>query len=171
MALPQESQGLCEALRKSHGLAVHFTGVGKVKATFAAQKFIAQVRPDWVLNLGTAGSHRVPVHSLVECEKYIQRDSLFTEFGQKILSSNALTDLPKIICGTADFVEKKERTDCDIYDMEAYAIAFVCEQMNLPFYSIKYVTDSSGENVVSEWKENLKHASVVLAHQVEKLFA
>ena len=58
--------------------------------------------------------------------------------------------------GSADFIEKAEPlTPCDVFDMEAYAMAFVCEQMNIRFNSIKFVTDNSDENLIHDWKKSL----------------
>ncbi len=166
MALPQESQGLFEA----EGLKIHYTGVGKIKSTFAAQKLIQLHKPDWVLNLGTAGSQKIKCHQIVECVRFVQRDPLFAEFQQKTFESIPLTNLAKVTCGTADFIEKNEPlVECDIFDMEAYALAFVCDQMNVRFNSIKYITDSSNEKTLRDWKNNLHQASRSLLYEYQKL--
>ena len=44
----------------------------------------------------------------------------------------------------------------DVVDMESFALAFVCQQMNIPFFSIKYVTDVIGKNSIKEWEDKLK---------------
>ena len=202
MALPQESQGLFEAA----GIKVYYTGVGKIKSTYAAAKLIEAHKPQWILNLGTAGSKKVAPGTLVECSRYVQRDPLFSEdgknsvvsdsggfispsepkqffpaskksampsrplFSQKIFKSDALTALPQVTCGTADFIEYAEPlVECDIFDMEAYALAYVCEQTKVKFNSIKFVTDSSDKNVVKDWNQNLKPAAQALYEQYLKL--
>ena len=76
MALSHESQGLFEA----QGLKVHYTGVGKVKATFTAAQMLEKSKPDWVLNLGTAGSKKIKVGELVEVTQFVQRDPLYLGF-------------------------------------------------------------------------------------------
>lgn len=170
MALPQESQGLFEA----HRIKVHYTGVGKIKSTYAALKALEYHRPDWVLNLGTAGSQKIETGQTVECIRFVQRDSLFAEntghFSQVFFNSSPITSLQAVTCGTADFIESgAPKVDCDIFDMEAYALAYVCDQMKVRFNSIKFVTDSSDENVVTDWKKNLKAASAALLAEYKKL--
>ena len=166
MALAQESQGLFE----SAGLKVYYTGVGKVKATYWATKLIEQHKPEWILNLGTAGSKKIKTGQLVECVRFVQRDSLYTQFPQKIFECKNLTTLPPVTCGTADYVEYGEpKVACDIFDMEAYALAFVCDQLKVKFNSIKYISDTSDENVVDQWKSNLKVASAALLDQLQSL--
>ena len=165
MALKQESQGLFEG----EGIKVYYTGVGKVKVTYAALKLIEQHKPKWVLNLGTAGSKRFSVGDLVECTQFVQRDAAAL-FPQKIYKTTAITDLPEVICGTADFVELAEpRVACDIFDMEAYALAYVCDQQKIKFNSIKYITDSSDKNVLADWSKNIEAVGKALLAQFKKI--
>ena len=184
MALKQESQGLFEA----EGIKVYYTGVGKIKATYSAVKLIEIHKPKWVLNFGTAGSKHLPVGHLVECSQFVQRDTMFSlfpsessdalRFPQKIYKTSAISDLPQVTCGTADFIDyedskaKSESRDskptCDIFDMEAYALAYVCDQQKVKFNSIKYITDSSDKTVLNDWTQNLQAASKALLAQLKK---
>src|SRR5688572_28956182 len=75
MALPQESRGQLERA----GAPLLYTGVGKVNAAAALARRLAELRcagqaPTLVLYLGTAGSRSVPAHTLVACNRFIQRD-------------------------------------------------------------------------------------------------
>lgn len=166
MALPQESQGLFE----KSGFQVHFTGVGKVKSTFSAHQLILKLKPDQVLNLGTAGSHRIEPGTLVECHQYLERDPVFSLFPQPPFTSSPVTSLPGVVCGSGDFIQKiSEPVGCDVFDMEAYALAYVCTQLKVKFNSLKFVTDRSDKNTSEDWKKNLKNASLQLFDQSEKL--
>src|SRR5687768_8588473 len=68
MALPLESQGVFERA----GLSVLYTGVGKVNATYALTRRLAEYqhagvpRPR-VINFGTAGSRRHATGATLEC--------------------------------------------------------------------------------------------------------
>ena len=42
--------------------------------------------------------------------------------------------------------------------MEAYAQAAVCKERQLPFVSVKYVTDVIGQNSVKHWQDKLAEA-------------
>lgn len=166
MALPQESQGRFEA----ENVKVHYTGVGKIKATFAALNLVEQLKPEWVINLGTAGSKKLQPGQLVECSHFIQRDPFFAQFPQKIFETHTLSNLPQVTCGSADSIEYGDRKiECDIFDMEAYALAYVCDQKNIKFNSFKYITDASNEDTITDWKKNLNAASSALFEQYKKI--
>lgn len=160
MALKDESQGLFEAA----GITPYYTGVGLVKTTFKLQQWLTQMKPKRVINLGTAGSRTIAPQSLVECTSFIQRvPHEFMPLVSKIICTNAATNLPTVTCGSGDFIETAEPVSvCDVYDMEAYALAYVCEQMKIPFNSIKFVTDNSGKNLLHDWQKSLHFSATSL---------
>jgi len=62
---------------------VIYTGCGKVNATYelTAELFFSKSMtgkltnlPKLVINFGTAGSKDIPIHTLVDCNKFVQRD-------------------------------------------------------------------------------------------------
>lgn len=142
------------------------TGVGKINAAHATTKAILQYEnatgklPEIVINYGTAGSIS-DVKGLVECSGFIERDMDCTpldfpkyktpfEDGEDIIGEKG------IVCGTGDsFVIDKDELikDMQIVDMEAYAIAKVCKNLNIPFRSFKYISDEANENAGKDWKE------------------
>ena len=162
MALKEESQQLFE----TEGVQPNYCGIGQVKASFCTQKLIVEQRPTRIINLGSVGSHTFKQGELVECTSFVQRPANdFYPNTSKILKVAPMTQLPKAICGTGDFIEKaKPLVSCDVMDMEAYAMAYVCEKYKVEFVSIKYVTDYSDTNIKQDWNAHLKKCS-------EKLFA
>ena len=46
----------------------------------------------------------------------------------------------------------------DVIDMEAFAEALVCKKMNIPFVSVKYITDVVGKNSLKAWEDKLSDA-------------
>lgn len=173
MALPQESQGLFEA----RGFQIHYTGLGKLKAALTASQNIQkrlrsaeQPQLKWVLNLGTAGSHTISQGSLVECTQFVERDPIFEVFKSPLLETKARTNLQSVTCGSADMIHfEKPKIACDVYDMEAYALALVCQSHQLDFISLKFVTDSSDQKLIADWKKNLRAASKSLLAALENL--
>lgn len=171
IALPQESQGEFERAK----INVHYCGIGKVNATHKTMEMILRHNYDVILNLGTAGSHRFATHTLVECNSYVQRDMDLSPLGMP-RGITPMDDIPgKIegtrisqlahhgICGTGDSFEiGPPKVDCDLVDMEAFAIAKVCKKMQIPFHAVKYITDGSDESAHKNWIENLKPASQAL---------
>jgi adenosylhomocysteine nucleosidase len=68
-------------------------------------------------------------------------------------------ELPKGICGTGDrFEVGLPKLECDLVDMEAYAIAKICRKWNVGFTAVKYITDGSDSNAKNDWHESLASA-------------
>jgi adenosylhomocysteine nucleosidase len=156
MALRQESQGLMEELN----LPLLFSGVGLIKATQKLTQHLTSHKYERVLNLGTAGSRKWPQKSLLEVQKAVRRDQVLGWMNQEI-NLQTLTDLPKGICGSADFVDTTPQVDkWDMLDMEAYALASVCHDMKIPFHSVKYITDLSDAHSQKDWESLLVPAAL-----------
>lgn len=184
MALPLESQEVFERA----GVSVLYTGVGKVNAAHALTRRLAAyshsgvVMPQ-VINFGTAGSHRHPAGSTLECHAFVQRDMDVTGLGVPLGMTpfedipvqlefpRVFTSLPPGVCGSGDsFVMARTAMDCDVVDMEAYALAKVCWLERAPFTSVKYVTDGADDAAGQDWESNLKHAAERFLSLYRELF-
>ena len=153
-----------------------YTGVGKVNATYELtaelffQRNISHL-PKLVINIGTAGSREIPIHTLVDCTKFIQRDMDKTALGFVRGETAFETNIPMMldfsyvdnpigknyVCGTGDnFVQDilKEIEHIDVFDMEAYALAKTCWKVGIDFVSYKYITDNVNEKSANNWLEN-----------------
>ena len=162
MALKEESQGLIETQAEKQGISVFYTGVGLLKAAEKLTSLIHQLKPQKILNLGTAGSKKIPVGELVEVTEYIFRGEHFLDINFTI-QDNPHTNLKSVSCGSADHVDFSENTVYDIMDMEAYALARVCKSQKVDFMCVKYISDSSNINLKTEWQNNLKKSAFALA--------
>lgn len=172
MALEQEAGDVFERA----GIAVLYTGVGKVNAAYhLAIQLAAYARAGsplpFVVNFGTAGSPKFPTHSMVACRSFVQRDMdaspLGFEVGQTpfdpvplVLAFPALElALPEGVCGSGDsFATTCVTTSCSVFDMEAYALAKVCWFQGAQFAAIKYITDGADPAAAESWQANLKSA-------------
>lgn len=175
VALPMETQGLFD----QKNIPVHYCGIGKINAAFKTAEVILKTGCKHVLNLGTAGSHRFSTHSLIECQAFIQRDMDLSPLGFPLgetpmdefkgrIEVPTFLDLPKGVCGTGDrFEVGPPRLECDLVDMEAYAIAKVCKKLNVGLTAFKYITDGSDDQAHKDWFENLKPASRKLLETYE----
>lgn len=68
-------------------------------------------------------------------------------------------------CNTGDsFLTELTDIEGDVVDMEAYAQAFVCRAKEIPFISVKYVSDVIGQNSVKHWQDRLEDARAGLSH-------
>lgn len=180
MALPLESQDVLERA----GLTVLYTGVGKVNAAHALTRRLAAyvhagVPLPQVINFGTAGSKRHPTGTTLECNAFIQRDMDVTGLGvplgvtpfedipARLDFPAVFAQLPAGVCGSGDsFVMSEAAMECDVVDMEGYALAKVCWLERAPFTSVKFVTDGADQAAAGDWQSNLQHA----AHRFLELY-
>jgi adenosylhomocysteine nucleosidase len=173
MALPLESQDVFERA----GVPVLYTGVGKVNATYALTRRLAEYRHaamplPQVINLGTAGSRRHPTGTTLECHAFVQRDMDVTGLGvplgvtpfeatpARLEFPPVFAHLPGGLCGSGDsFVIGAATMDCDIVDMEGYALAKVCWLERAAFTAVKFVTDGADHAAGQDWQRNLQLAA------------
>lgn len=173
MALPLESQGVFE----NAGIPVLYTGIGKVNAAYALTRRLAEyvhaaVPLPQVINFGTVGSRRHPTGTVLECHAFVQRDMDVTGLGvplgvtpfedipARLEFPAAFDQLPRGCCGSGDsFVMSEATMECDVVDMEGYALAKVCWIERVAFTSVKYVTDGADHASGQDWHSNLKLAA------------
>ena len=140
----------------------HYIGVGKINATYNLLKLINKFKPNQVINFGSAGAIKKEISGIVECTKFYQRDMDVRGLLDFKLGETPFDPISKIIlshegyiCATGDkFVKNKLEMDCDIVDMEAYALAKICKIKNIDFKCFKYISDYANDQSSNDWKEN-----------------
>ncbi len=179
-ALHEEAGGRFAAVASP----VLYTGVGKVNAAWALTRALVRSRPRLVLGFGTVGSPRLPTHALVECTRFVQRDMDVRPLGVP-LGTTPFDDLPAVLevprrwpalpeatCGSADhFVSGHDVGECDVVDMEAYALAKVCRREDADFMAVKYVTDGGDHAAHNDWAANLPRAAAEFRALYDQLVA
>jgi adenosylhomocysteine nucleosidase len=142
---------------------VFYTGVGKVNAAAKAAVLIERHRPQHVINFGTAGGITQPT-GFYETTRFVQRDMLCESLGfgpgQTPYETNAVIEFaPGLTCSTGDdFVENPSLAiPADLVDMEAYAIAKVCQSARVQFSCYKFVTDAANTTAADEWGNRVVH--------------
>lgn len=147
-------------------------GIGKVAATYNLMKAIQTKKPKLIANLGSAGSSQYNRGEIVCCTQFIQRDMDVRGLGfaqyETPLSGLpvvleyglAMEGLPTAICGTGDNFEMAHTTSLyNVVDMEAYALATVAMQENIPFLSLKYISDGADDQAAEDWHIQVHHAA------------
>jgi adenosylhomocysteine nucleosidase len=173
MALEIESQGVFAQA----GVPVLYTGVGKVNATYALTRRLADYRCAGrplprVVNFGTAGSRRFPLGALVGCHAFVQRDmdvsamglargaTPFEEVLARLEFPVTFEHLPAAVCSSGDSFETGEAARlCDVIDMEGYALAKVCWRERVAFACAKFITDGADPAAASDCHSNLPRAA------------
>ncbi len=156
------------------------TGIGKVKAALAAQAYLLKHDVSAVINIGSCGSVHHPIGSVHTCAHFIDRDmEKLKAFGLSCDINLAEQKTPKHplfsashihkTCNTGDsFLTDTTTSQGDVFDMEAYAIAQVCQSYNMPFVAIKCVSDIIGQNSVKQWEDKQAEVRRSLQHFVEQ---
>ena len=131
---------------------------------------INKYSPKKIINFGTAGSTKKNISGLIKCSYFIQHDMdarglLDFKLGQTPFDNINVISFGNdgLTCATGDsFVNSKITLDCDIVDMEAYAIAKICKLKNIQFECYKYISDYTNESSNNDWNKNI--------HKGAKLF-
>jgi adenosylhomocysteine nucleosidase len=150
-----------------------YSGVGKLNAAFTTMRAISKYQPDLILNLGTVGSLNDQLKNVVEINRVIQRDFdaeplaprgtvPFEDFPSELFSGYGDAS-----CGTGDtFVRVRENwllnKNIDVVDMELFAIAKICTQLDTPWRSFKLISDYVNHDSDSDWERNLQFSHIEL---------
>ena len=156
-----------EAPRMSQWDNVFFTGVGKVNAAMTAAKLIERHKPERVFNFGTAGGITVD-GGLHRVDKFVQRDmscaGLGYSPGQTPFEDGVILghvhdiewETGKVCSTGDDFVaDPNLEIPADLVEMEAYAIAKVCQDAGVEFHCYKYVSDKADDDAAEEWSKTV----------------
>lgn len=180
VALRAESAGVFEAA----GVPVLYCGVGKVNAAIALAGELmryglrGQAMP-MVMNFGSAGSRHHAAGALLACHEFVQRDmdvrglgyalgaTPFDEAPSCLRFEPVFKHLPSAVCGSGDsFANAATDMDCaidglncEVVDMEAYALAKVCWRQGAQFACAKYVSDGADHAAADDWQRNLHKAA------------
>lgn len=158
------------------------TGIGKINAAYALTRRLQAARPRVIINMGTAGSRKHKGGTIVNCTSFIQRDMDVTPLGFERFKTPFSTD-PVIIeygqtidglqaglCGTGDNFDTSEASSAfDVVDMEAYALALICQRENIPFLCLKYVSDGADGDAGKDWSEALHDTAEKLKATLGKI--
>ena len=173
IALPMEAAGVFAAAR----IPVLYCGVGKVNAAINLSKELSRYAHrveamPLVVNFGSAGSRCHAAGSFVACHQFVQRDmdvsglgfpvgvTPYDEAPARLSFDPVFTHLPAAVCGTGDsFATADTLVDCDVLDMEAYALAKACWQENAKFACVKYITDGADHTAADDWQRNVHKAA------------
>lgn len=152
------------------------TGVGKVSTAINTYEALLKEKPDLVMNIGTAGTLHHQVGEIVVCSNFFDRDlekiahlgvPFSISFSEALLRAGVPEKLKfdgTVSTGDTFLTDLSESgSHADVFDMEAYAAAQVCRKLDIPFLSVKYVTDVIGQNSIKHWEDKLEDARKELA--------
>lgn len=156
------------------------SGIGKVNAALAASSLIIDKNVDFILNAGLSGAiSKCKREDIILGESYVECDfdlrSIGYALGEKpdgqkyiLHADKTLLKLGKMSSGiltgklgtgdiflTDSILKKlyKDTFSVNAFDMESAAIASVCDKCNIPFLSIRKISDDADDSAVSNYRE------------------
>ena len=145
------------------GVDVVLTGIGKVAAAVAVSAAIAERRPSFVLNVGTAGALRNGFEGAHVIGRVVEHDvdhaALGALIGEEISGEVVIDPSSPVTLATGDaFVADPGlrlalAARADLVDMEGYAIARACERAGVPCRMVKVVSDTADADAGMTWQE------------------
>lgn len=159
---------------KNKKFAIAISGVGKVNSSLFLTYLLTKYKFKNVINIGPAGSNDEKIGDSFICEKAYYKDVDLTalpnyEIGQlpnlnkyfytNNILNNKIAKILKLekykIVATQDKFQIKndiKNNDDQLYDMECSTLAHVSSFFDIPFSSIKIVSDNKNSN---EYKKNV----------------
>lgn len=138
---------------------VVFTGMGKMRMFSGLLKWYeargADAAPKPViLNIGSAGSARYPIGSIVRCTHFVNGGCSLVDDCIDHPEEGASVFSGDYFMSTQTFSPEQVKElsgQYDLFDMEAYAAALFCRMHDLPFYCFKAVSDNLDGNL-KDWR-------------------
>ena len=159
------------------GWQIVYTGVGKVNASITLCDALASCRPKQIVNYGSAGALRKGLSGLCRVTRFLQRDmdvrALGFSLGQTPFEDDVIIDFDGdgLSCGTGDnFVSATPEMNSDLVDMEAYALAKICQQKAVEFHCFKFVSDNANGGAANDWTQQFELGARLFSEQVLKNF-
>lgn len=162
----------------AEGWQIVYSGVGKVNAAITLCNALASYRPKRVVNYGSAGALRRGLSGLCRATRFQQRDmdarALGFSLGQTPFEDDVVIDLGGngLSCGTGDnFVSAPPEMSSDLVDMEAYALAKICQQKAIEFHCYKFISDNANDDAANDWIQQLELGARLFSEEVLKNFS
>lgn len=155
------------------------SGIGKVNAALAAYDLYYKFNVEAVMSAGLSGAiSHLKKGDIVAGESYVECDFDLREFGyplgkkpggeyiytagESLLSAAMSVDgMKKGRLGTGDFFltdaqkksEYKDEFGINAFDMESAAIAAACAKYDIPFLSIRKISDDADDEAIDSYRE------------------
>jgi len=136
---------------------VVFTGMGKMRMFSALVSWYENKADDSqpvILNIGSAGSAKFPIGTIVNCTHFINGGSELVHDCIDIPGDGCSVFSGDYFMSTQTFSPEQVRElsqKYDLFDMEAYAAAQFCKMHGLEFYCLKAVSDNLDGNL-KDWR-------------------
>lgn len=181
-ATEQEAKDSLKFQHENDYVTISVSGVGKLNAAISFANFLGEV--DSIILLGTCAAYSkkyAKVGDILTFKKFYEHDMDASGLGfdlgevpfqkkKNVVSfgkGHAIMTGDKFISDRNKFGELVKHFKTGFIDMEAFAVAKLCERFDIDFKCIKYITDNGDVNAGDYWSDIVKDASKKLAKVVE----
>ncbi|MGL5520174.1 MAG: hypothetical protein ACRDBR_01940 [Metamycoplasmataceae bacterium] len=161
------------------------SGIGLVNAAAATQELIDKFNITFLLNYGAVGAsgNNLNLFDVIIPEKIFCHDAITPWYqrgvipGEKSFFYNSLIKDKINISSGNSFIsniktvnEINEHYQANLFDMETYAYAAICHKKNIPFLTIKGISDiiEQTENKIEKVNQNISLASAKALIELDK---
>lgn len=146
------------------------TGIGKSAAAIATTRAILEHKPSLVINAGTAGALRDGMEGLHEIGTVVNHDmnaDAIRALGFDPRERLTLGDSGVVLASGDVFVNDpairaRLAVGHHLVDMEGYAVALACQELDVPVRMVKHVSDPADESA-NDWPALVDHSARELA--------
>lgn len=153
---------------KKNKLIFYYSGIGLINAAAELQKAIILFNPKVVINYGAVGgTNKTKLFDLVIPNKFFCHDAQTPWYsrgvipGEKQYYQNLFSNSNLNISSGNNFINKLQEVkeinkdyEVDLFDMESFSYALVSKKNNVPFLSIKCISDIIGSTTSNLEKIN-----------------
>lgn len=174
------------------------SGIGKVNAGFAAAMLAMQFNAQYILNAGLSGAISSLVREdILVCTSFVECDFDLTPIGYKLgekargqsYTYDSAAELTACVkdyaglkfggVGTGDiFLTDKSKKDLYhkefnimAFDMETGAIAAVCDKFDIPFFSVRKISDDADDSSADAYREMNNRGETCLSEVLFEVIA
>ena len=160
-----------ENLYRNENISLLISGIGKQRTAIYLTKYLCEnKKPSKIINIGYAGSTDIEIGKWVNItrsynyeweipgeEKYSMLD-----LGNQKLCTLENNKIEKVECYSAEcFVTDTDIEEHIAFDMELHSIAILCDEYDIPLYSIKKISDNLN---LEHFYENIKQEDIFELH-------
>lgn len=165
-----------EAAHLPEDVPLLLTGIGKIEAAAATSEAIAALRPELVLNVGTAGALRPGLTGLFLPSVVVNHDlsaDAIRALGHEAFDEIGLPDGDGTVLATGDLfvtdpaVRDRLAQRAHLVDMEGFAVARACQRADVPCRLVKIVSDAADDSAL-EWAAVVDACARLLGHWVRE---
>ncbi len=153
-----QGQTVFEGIREGRVVAVIHSGMGCDRARKAAEHLIFGHRPYWIIQPGFGGALDPSLKSadvilpteVVNMAGQLVEVPIRPELLPEGISTGRLLTVDKILRKSSEKAEWRDKSSSIVVDMESYAVAELCQSLNLRWVGLRVVTDTATDELPPE---------------------